>query len=154
MKTIATTETPSSAISACVSTEQRNSKVYGMAALAVASAWLLANAAAAHHSVTGQFDPTQRVSLQGVIVQVDWINPHTYLHLQVSNEDGSTSTWRLESAPTAMLRKARLTPELLMDGGSTVTVDAIKARDGTENLAWIYRIDYPDGHTYQLSGER
>jgi hypothetical protein len=89
-----------------------------------------------------------------VIVKVDWINPHTYLHLEVSNADGSTVSWRLESAPTAMLRKARITPAMLMDNGSVVTIDAIRARDGTENLAWLYRIDYSDGHSYQLSGER
>jgi hypothetical protein len=95
-----------------------------------------------------------RVALTGVITKVDWINPHTYLYLEVANEDGTTTTWRLESAPTAMLRKARITPDMLMDGGSVVTVDAIVARDGTENLAWLYRIDYPDGHSFQLSGER
>ena len=120
----------------------------------VAGCLAVAATADAHHSVTGQYDPDNRVALTGVITKVDWINPHTYLHLEVANEDGSTTTWRLESAPTAMLRKARITPEMLMDGGSVVTVDAIVARDGTENLAWLYRIDYPDGKSYQLSGER
>lgn len=115
---------------------------------------LLAATAGAHHSVTGQFDPARRVELEGVIRKVDWINPHTYLYLEVANDDGSVTQWRLESAPTAMLRKARITPDMLMDNGSVVTVDVILARDGTENLAWLYRIDYPDGHSYQLSAER
>jgi len=108
----------------------------------------------AHHSVAGQYDPEQRIELRGVINQVEWINPHTFLHLKVTNDDGTATTWRLESAPTAMLRKARITPDMLMDGGSLVTVDVIVARDGTENLAWLYRIDYADGRSYQLSGER
>jgi hypothetical protein len=120
----------------------------------VASGLAFSAIAVAHHSVTGQYDPMNRVALKGVITKVDWINPHTYLYLEVANEDGTTTTWRLESAPTAMLRKARITPEMLMDGGSVVTVDAIVARDGTANLAWLYRIDYPDGHSLQLSGER
>ena len=115
---------------------------------------LIAGAAAAHHSVIGAFDPEQRVLLTGVISRVDWINPHTYLYLDVSNDDGTTTVWRLESAPTAMLRKGGITPAKLMDGGSTVTVEAIQARDGTEHLAFIYRIDYPDGHSYQLSADR
>jgi hypothetical protein len=42
---------------------------------------------------------------------------------------------------------------MLMGDGATVTVDAIRARDGTENLGWLLRIDYPDGHYYQLAGE-
>jgi hypothetical protein len=108
----------------------------------------------AHHSVTGQFDPEQRVLLRGVITSVDWINPHTYLHLAVTNDDGTTSNWRLESAPTAMLRKARITPDMLMDGGSIVTVEAIMARDGTRDLAWLYRIDFSDGRSYRLSADR
>lgn len=126
----------------------------GRTLLLVASGLAVSATVVAHHSVTGQYDPMNRVALTGVITKVDWINPHTYLYLEVSNEDGTTTTWRLESAPTAMLRKARITPEMLMDGGSVVTVDAIVARDGTENLAWLYRIDYPDGHSFQLSGER
>ena len=120
----------------------------------VAGCLAFSAAAVAHHSVTGQYDPDNRVPLTGVITKVDWINPHTYLYLEVANDDGTTTTWRLESAPTAMLRKARITPEMLMDDGAVVTVDAIVARDGTPNLAWLYRIDYPDGHSYQLSGER
>jgi hypothetical protein len=107
----------------------------------------------AHHSVAGQFDRTKRVSLTGVITKVDWINPHTYLHLDVSDDTGNVTTWQLESLPTAMLRKAGITSEMLMGDGATVTVDAIQARDGTQHLGWLLRIDYPDGHHYQLAGE-
>lgn len=105
-----------------------------------------------HHSVAGQFDASKRVQLTGVIAKVDWINPHTYLHLEVENDDGSVTTWQLESLPTAMLRKAGLTQEMLMGGGAEVTVDTILARDGTDHLGWLLRIDYPDGHYYQLAG--
>jgi hypothetical protein len=107
-----------------------------------------------HHSVTGQFDPERRVELAGVVTKVDWINPHTYLHLVVSNDDGTTTDWRLESAPTAMLRKARITPDMLMDEGNPVTIEAIMARDGTANLAWLYRIEFSDGRSYRLSADR
>jgi hypothetical protein len=115
---------------------------------------LTSAAAESHHSVTGQFDPDQRVELHGVVTKVDWINPHTYLHLAVTDDDGTTTNWRLESAPTAMLRKARITPDMLMDGGSPVTIEAITARDGTANLAWLYRIEFSDGRTYRLSADR
>jgi hypothetical protein len=122
-------------------------------------AWLIAAIlaaaqAVAHHSVTGQFDPDKRVELSGVITKVDWINPHTYLYLEVANDDGSSTTWRLESAPTAMLRKARITPDMLMDGGNAVSVEAIMARDGTANLAWLYRIEFSDGRSFRLSADR
>jgi hypothetical protein len=113
-----------------------------------------ASTGVAHHSVTGQFDPEQRIQLVGVVTKVDWINPHTYLHLEVTNVDGTTESWRLETAPTAMLRKARITPQMLMDNGSEVTVEVILARDGTANLAWLYRIDFADGRFFRLSADR
>lgn len=117
------------------------------------SLFAAAGGTAAHHSVAGQFDNAKRVTLTGVITKVEWINPHTYIHLSVTDGKGAVTTWRLESLPTAMLRKAGLTSELLIDGGSTVTVTGIAARDGTENLAWVQKITYPDGHYYQLAGE-
>jgi hypothetical protein len=121
------------------------------------SATLLLSAASldagAHHSVAGQFDDAQRVTLTGVITKIDWINPHTYLYLDVEDAAGGVTTWRLESLPTAMLRKAGLTQEMLRGGGATVTADAILARDGTQHLAWLLKIRYPDGHYYQLAGE-
>ncbi len=109
--------------------------------------------ASAHHSVAGQFDSAKRATLTGVITKIDWINPHTYLYLNVADDQGAITTWRLESLPTAMLRKAGLTSEMLMGGGATVTVDTILARDGSEHLAWLLKINYPDGHYYQLAGE-
>jgi hypothetical protein len=117
-----------------------------LAAAAALPAW-------SHHSVSGVFDSAQRVELTGVISKIDWINPHTYFHLNVSNQDGSTSVWQLESLPTAMLRKAGLTSAMIMDGGSVVKVHAIKARDGTENLVWLLRVDYPDGRNYQFAND-
>lgn len=109
--------------------------------------------AGAHHSVAGQFDSTKRAALTGTISKVDWINPHVYIYLDVADEHGQVTTWRLESLPTAMLRKAGLTSEALRADGAIVTADAILARDGTEHLAWLLKLTYDDGHFYQLAGE-
>ena len=77
--------------------------------------------AVAHHSVAGQFDQSQRTEITGVISKVDWINPHVYIQMDVPDEKGAITTWRLESLPTAMLRKAGLTSEMLKGGGQKVT---------------------------------
>ena len=114
---------------------------------------LAAGTASAHHSVAGQFDSSKPVELTGVISKIDWINPHIYIHLDVKGEDGTVTTWRLSSLPTAMLRKAGLTSQLLIADGMTVTANAILARDGTANLAWVSKLTYEDGHFYQLAGE-
>jgi hypothetical protein len=97
--------------------------------------------AAAHHSVSGQFDRNKRVELTGVITKIDWINPHTYVHLEVRDANGAVTMWQLESLPTAMLRKVGLTKEMLMGDGAPVTVAAIQARDGSQHLGWLLKVE-------------
>ncbi|MEO8466602.1 MAG: DUF6152 family protein [Gammaproteobacteria bacterium] len=109
--------------------------------------------AGAHHSVAGQFDNSRRAKITGTISKIDWINPHTYIYLDVKSDKGEVTTWRLESLPTAMLRKAGLTSEKLISGGATVTADALMARDGSAHLAWLLKLTYEDGHFFQLAGE-
>ena len=104
----------------------------------------------AHHSVPGQFDMSHEVEWTGVIVKIDWINPHTYIYLEVMDADGNKITWRLESVPTAMMRKAGLTREMIMGDGAVVTIRGLVARDGTRHLGFVNRITYPDGHFYQF----
>ena len=113
----------------------------------------LAADAGAHHSVAGVFDAGNRTTISGTISKVDWINPHVYIYLDVVEESGAVTTWRLESLPTAMLRKAGLTSELIKGGGQNVTAAAIMARNGTPNLAWLLNLKYQDGHEYTLAGE-
>lgn len=105
----------------------------------------------AHHSVSGMFDMSKEVEWIGVISKVDWINPHAYIFLDVTDENGNTVTWQLATAPTAMLRKAGLTKKMIMADGVMVTITGLTARDGTKHLGWILKISYPDGHFYQLS---
>jgi hypothetical protein len=117
-----------------------------------ASALLLASAAVlAHHSVAGQFDVDQRVTLNGVISDIEWINPHIYIHLDVKDETGDVRTWRLESVPPSYLRKSRITRDMLMGGGAEVAIDILLAHDGTPGLGFVRVIHYPDGHEYQLA---
>ena len=114
---------------------------------------LLGGNASAHHSVAGQFDQAQRVTITGVISKVEWINPHVYIQMDVADAKGEVTTWRLESLPTAMLRKAGLTSELLKGSGQKVTAAVNPARNGTPNLGWLMNLRYEDGHEYVLAGE-
>ena len=114
---------------------------------------LLCTNAGAHHSVAGQFDATKRTTISGVVSKVDWINPHVYIYVDVPDDSGAVTTWRLESLPTAMLRKAGLTSDMIKGGGQKVTAVAIMARNGTPNLGWLLNLTYEDGHEYTLAGE-
>jgi hypothetical protein len=126
-------------------------RVRWIASIGIAAVCLTTFSVAAHHSFAGEFDSTKKAQLVGTISQVEWINPHTYIHIDVKDEKGAVATWRLESLPTAMMRKAGLTKELIIGDGSPVTADVILARDGTQNLGWVTKLAYADGHYYQLS---
>jgi hypothetical protein len=126
-------------------------RVRWIASIGIAAVSLTALSVSAHHSFAGEFDSSKKAQLVGTISQVEWINPHTYIHIDVKDAQGAVATWRLESLPTAMMRKAGLTKELIMGDGSPVTADVILARDGTQNLAWVTKLAYADGHYYQLS---
>ncbi len=119
----------------------------------LAALLVVAPAAFAHHSVSGQFDTTKSLTLKGTISKVQWMNPHIYLSLDVKEADGTVSTWALETLPTAMMRKAGLSKEAVMGNpGEVVTVMLVPARDGTKHLGWISKITYADGRYYALGG--
>ena len=106
-----------------------------------------------HHSVTGQFDVSKSITLKGVISRVEWINPHIYVYLDVKEENGTVTTWAMETLPTAMMRKARISKESLMGkSGELVTVAGNPGRDAAKRLVWISKITYADGRYYQLGG--
>lgn len=105
---------------------------------------------AAHHSVAGQFDTTKAMTLTGTVSKIDWVNPHVYVTVAVKAE-GGTETWRLGTAPPAMMRKAGLTKtDISGKAGEVLTLVVYPARDGTKHLGWITKITYEDGHFYHL----
>jgi len=127
---------------------------YRLSLLVVAMGTAVSATLLAHHSVPGQFDMSKPVTLKGVITKIDWINPHIYVHLDVKDGSGTTSTWALATLPTAMMRRAGLTRESLQGKpGEEVTINAVPARDGSKQLGWINKITYADGHSFAPTGQ-
>jgi len=122
--------------------------VGGLAVLGASVTW-------AHHSVPGRYDYENEITLKGTITQVDWINPHIRIHIDVPGDDGSKTTWELSSAPPAFLRRAGVSGSMVAnDGGEPVEVFGIRAHDPGLNHMWVYRVTYADGHFYQMSIRR
>ena len=124
--------------------------------LALAAVLMLAadESVSTHHSVSGQFDTSKKVTITGVITRIDWVNPHIYVFVDGKDESGTAGQWALETVPTAMARKAKLTKDTMAGKqGETVTIVGQPARDGRKS-AWINRITYSDGHFIQLSADR
>jgi hypothetical protein len=127
---------------------------YGAAVLVAVALGGAGGDAIAHHSVAGEFTVTKTLQLNGVVSEVEWANPHIYVHLDVKGAGGTVTTWRLESVPVGMMRKAGLSKALLLANGQTASVEAYPARDGTPHLGYLVKITYADGHHYQFASDK
>jgi Family of unknown function (DUF6152) len=104
----------------------------------------------AHHSVAGVFDVNKTVTLSGTVSRVEWINPHTYIYVDVKDPGGAVTTWKLEVLPVAMMRKAGISMQMLMSSGQHVQVEANPARNGAAAFGFALKLTYDDGRTYQF----
>jgi len=100
-------------------------------------------ALSAHHSFAAEFDANQPVTLRGTVVKVEWINPHTWIHLDVKKADGSTERWMIEGGTPNTLLRQGLTKAALPQGTELV-VDGYKAKNGS-NRANGRDLTFADG---------
>jgi len=119
--------------------------------LAAAAALLCSLPLVAHHAVSAEFNAEKVITLKGVVSKVDWVNPHIFIYLDVKDESGKVTTWRLQSVPPMFFKGSGLTKDKLLDG-SEATVTAYPAKDGTEAFGFVLKLAYPDGHFYNLGG--
>ena len=62
-----------------------------------------ASRASAHHAFAAEFDANQPITLRGTVTRVEWINPHTWIHIDVKKPDGSVEPWEIEAGtPNAL----------------------------------------------------
>ena len=113
----------------------------------VAGAALLMTTAAvpviAHHSFAAEFDAKRPVKLRGTVTKMEWINPHSWIHIDVKTADGKTEKWMVEGgAPNALLRRGWNKNSLLP--GTEILVEGFQAKDGA-NRANGRDITFPDG---------
>jgi hypothetical protein len=85
----------------------------------------------AHHSISAEFDSTKPVTLSGIVINVDWMNPHTYVFVDVKDAAvGKTRTWACELASPSELARRGFTRESIKVG-MTVRVMGTRAKDGS-----------------------
>jgi hypothetical protein len=113
------------------------------AAMTVAGLFLAAIPVWAHHSFSAEFDPNRPLKLQGTVTQMEWVNPHSWIHLDVKGPDGTVTNWMVEAGPpNALLRRGWTRKSLLP--GTVLLVEGYQAKDGS-NHANGRDITLPDG---------
>jgi uncharacterized protein DUF6152 len=96
---------------------------------AVLGMFLCASSAAAHHSFAAEYDNNKQVTVKGTVQKVAWVNPHAYVYIDVTEENGKVTTWAFESlSPNALARQGWSRNSLKV--GETVTVNGYLAKDG------------------------
>ena len=82
----------------------------------------------AHHAFSSEFDINRPIALQGVITRMEWVNPHTWLHMTATLEDGSTQDWMLEGGTPNTLLRAGLT-QIVLQPGTEIKVRGYQSKD-------------------------
>ena len=85
--------------------------------------------AVAHHSFSAEYDGKQPVTLKGTVIKMEWINPHSWIHLAVKNADGTTTEWMIESGTPNTLVRRGFTKQSLLPG-TEITVEGYRAKNG------------------------
>lgn len=97
----------------------------------------------AHHAFAAEFDANKPVKLHGTVTKMDWINPHSWIHIDVKNPDGTVTNWMIECGSPNTLFRRGVTKDSL-PAGTELVVDGYLAKDGS-NRANGRDVTFPDG---------
>src|SRR5437773_12341652 len=108
--------------------------------------------ASAHHSFAAEFDDKKPVKLEGAVVRFEFMNPHSWIHLDVKTADGTVVRWAVETGSTNALFRRGWRKDSLR-AGDRITIDAFRAKDGS-NTANASSVKLPDGRQISAASSR
>ena len=129
----------------------RNSNAAVCSALLILSL-LLAGPVLAHHSVQAQFDIHKTFTVSGTVAKVEWINPHSYLTINVKDADGKIQKWAFELGGPGALRRAGMSREDRggLKPGDEVTASGLAAKDGS-TTGFLQELKLADGRVFKFA---
>lgn len=84
----------------------------------------------AHHAFSAEFDANKPIKIKGTVTKVEWINPHTWFHVDVKQPDGKVVTWMIEGGTPNTLFRRGFSKTSVMPG-IEIVVDGYQAKDGS-----------------------
>jgi len=99
--------------------------------------------ARAHHSFAAEYDANATVALKGVVTKIEWTNPHAYVYIDVTDENGKTVNWAFEGYPPNTLKRTGF-PRDLLKSGDVISITGYRARY-SQNRAAGREITLADG---------
>ena len=104
----------------------------------------------AHHAFAAEFDVNRPIKLRGTVTKMDWINPHSWIHIDVTGPDGTVTNWMIEcGSPNIMLRRGFTKHSL--EVGTEISVKGYQAKNGT-NRANGSSVTFKDGKKLFVGG--
>ena len=103
---------------------------------------LAASSASAHHSAT-MFEQTKTITVEGVVKEFQWTNPHSWLLVDVTNPDGTVTTWGFEAEGPNTLLQAKIRRSDFAPG-TKITISGFPMRDGRPAAAWTKAVRASD----------
>lgn len=114
------------------------------------TALLVSVPALAHHSFAAAYDENKTLNVEGVVTKVELTNPHSWLWVDVTNEDGSVTNWGFEGGPPINLFRHGITKDTL-PVGSEIKVFAYQAKSGESKGVAVF-FEYLDGSKVFMGG--
>jgi Family of unknown function (DUF6152) len=97
----------------------------------------------AHHSFAAEYDGSKQVTLKGKVTQVEWVNPHSWIHIDVTGDDGKVANWACETAPPNGLYRQGWRKNSIKEGDEVI-IEGYLAKDGSHTMT-ARTVQTPDG---------